>query len=78
MMRSTMMLSFLLINAVKNYIKGNTNPLVQKVELLMLKKKPEKSVKHFVEKVKENSKLCELRRFKTRPIIFFSCASCWT
>jgi hypothetical protein len=53
-----------LMNAVENYIKGNTNPLVQNVELLMLEKKPEGSNEHFIKKIKEKAKLCELDKVK--------------
>ena len=49
-----------LTEALENYIKGTTNPLVQNVELLMLKKRPEETVEYFVEKIKEKAKLCEL------------------
>ena len=49
-----------LIEAIENYIKGTTNPLVQNVELLMLKKRQEETVEFFVEKIKEKAKLCEL------------------
>jgi hypothetical protein len=59
-----------LVNAVENYIKDNTNPVVRNGELLMLKQKPEESVQHFVEKIKENAKLSELEKVKN-PANYF-------
>jgi hypothetical protein len=38
-----------LIYALEQYIRGTTNPLVQNVELLSLKKSADESVEHFVE-----------------------------
>ena len=49
-----------LINALEQYIRGTTNPLVQNVELLSLKKSADETVEHFVERIKEKAKLCEL------------------
>ena len=49
-----------LIYALEQYIRGTTNPLVQNVELLSLKKSADESVEHFVERIKEKAKLCEL------------------
>ena len=58
------------INAVENNITGNTNPLVPNVQLLMLKKKPEELVAHFVEKIKDKAKLSKLDKVKN-PADYF-------
>jgi hypothetical protein len=44
--------------------------VVQNVELLMFKKKPEELVEHFVEKIKEKVKLGELDKVKN-PAYYF-------
>ena len=59
-----------LIEALENYIKGSTNPLVQNVELLMIKKHPEDTVEFFVERIKEKARLCELDKV-TNPADYF-------
>jgi hypothetical protein len=63
-----------LINAIENYIKGNTNPLVQNVELLMLKKTPEESGEHFLKRLQKKPS-SELDKIKNRPIISLWCVS---
>ena len=53
-----------LIDAIEAHIKGATNPLVQNIELVMLKKRSEQSVDDFVDKIKEKAKLCELEKIE--------------
>ena len=49
-----------LIDALEAYIKGATNPLVATVELMTIKKSSEETVEHFVQRIKEKAKLCDL------------------
>ena len=53
-----------LIDAIEAHIKGATNPLVQNIELVQLKKRSEQSVDDFVDKIKEKAKLCELEKIE--------------
>ena len=57
-----------LIEALERYIRGATNPLVQNVELLSLKKLPDETVEHFVERIKEKAKLCDLKKIQMQVV----------
>jgi hypothetical protein len=57
-----------LIEALKHYIRGTTNPLVQNIEILSLKKSFDETIEHFVEGIKEKAKLCNLKKIQMQVV----------